>query len=64
MSDLRLIKKQAVIAKCAISHATLYRLISSEQFPASIRLGKRAVAWLENEVDEWIRSRPRTRTIE
>ena len=54
MADLRLIKKPAVLAKCAISHATLYRLIKDEQFPAPLHISERAVAWREDEVDEWI----------
>ena len=63
MSDLRLIKKPAVLAKCAISHATLYRLIKDEQFPAPLHISVRAVAWREDEVDEWILNRQRTNNI-
>lgn len=63
MAELRLIKKPAVLAKCAISNATLYRLIKDEQFPAPLHISERAVAWREDEVDEWILNLQRTNNI-
>ena len=32
-------------------------LMSEGQFPQSVRLGPKAVAWLESEVDEWMQGR-------
>ncbi len=37
--------------------STFYLKISRHEFPAPYRLGGRSVAWLESEIDEWIRSR-------
>lgn len=34
-------------------------LEAAGRFPRRIKLGDRAVAWYENEIDEWIASRPR-----
>ncbi|HAV6997653.1 TPA: AlpA family phage regulatory protein, partial [Escherichia coli] len=33
-----------------------YRLISEKRFPTPIKIGLRAVAFVENEIEEWIQS--------
>ncbi|MFZ8525353.1 helix-turn-helix transcriptional regulator [Enterobacter kobei] len=49
---------KTVLELCAISRATLYRLIEANAFPRQISLtGARAVAWREEEILEWIASR-------
>ncbi|WP_217188019.1 MULTISPECIES: helix-turn-helix transcriptional regulator [Enterobacter] len=58
MPNKRLIKVKTVLELCAISRATLYRLIEAKAFPRQVSLtGARAVAWREEEVLEWIASR-------
>ncbi|OMH05251.1 helix-turn-helix transcriptional regulator [Escherichia coli] len=58
MNDMKLVKIQAVLERCAVSRATLYRMIEKGTFPCQKSLtGGRAVAWLESEVNEWIASR-------
>ncbi|MBP2444834.1 helix-turn-helix transcriptional regulator [Rhizobium leguminosarum] len=41
--------------------ASLYRKISTGEFPRPIRLGENRVAWLESEVDTWIKTHIRAR---
>lgn len=53
----KLIKKNEVLLTCGISTSTLYRLIKSGQFPQAVKTSERAVAWIENEVAEWIETR-------
>ncbi|EDX3113848.1 AlpA family phage regulatory protein [Salmonella enterica subsp. enterica serovar Mississippi] len=55
----KLIKVDEVLKRCAISKATLYRLLAVKQFPSQVLLSKRAVAFYEHEVNEWINSRTR-----
>ena len=40
-----------------LSKTQCYRLIERGEFPAPIKLGARAVAWRESEVQAWIDSR-------
>lgn len=60
--NIKLIRKAEVLDLCAISNATLYRLIARGLFPAPVVLSTRgrAVAWFAPEVQEWIESRPRS----
>ncbi|EAO8774590.1 AlpA family transcriptional regulator [Salmonella enterica] len=37
--------------------AWIYKLISQGRFPAPVKIGSRAVAFVESEVDEWIAER-------
>ncbi|AFI89732.1 MULTISPECIES: helix-turn-helix transcriptional regulator [Pectobacterium] len=40
--------------KTGFGKAWIYRLISEERFPRPVKIGIRAVAFVENEIDEWI----------
>ncbi|KAA5738207.1 AlpA family phage regulatory protein, partial [Klebsiella pneumoniae] len=37
--------------------AWIYRLISQNRFPSAVKIGSRAIAFVESEVDEWISQR-------
>ena len=43
---------------CAVSKSRLYELIQAGEFPRPKRLGPQSVAWLDEDVEEWIRTRP------
>lgn len=45
-----------VCRQTGLSAATLYRKIKAATFPAPVKLGARASAWVGAEVDEWIAS--------
>lgn len=51
---MRLIRLKEVLHKTGLSKATLYRLIASGEFPASVAIAHRAVAWEESLVDEYL----------
>lgn len=56
-SPLRFLRLADVRARVPYSRSTIYQLVAEGKFPKPIRLGERAVAWLESEVDAWIASR-------
>jgi prophage regulatory protein len=62
----RLIRAKQVIELTAISRSYLYQLVSQGQFPKSIQLvpGGSSVAWVEQEVLNWIDSRIQARDSE
>ena len=43
----------------ALSRSAVYVLMGTAQFPQPIRIGRRAVRWIEQEVLDFIASRPR-----
>lgn len=44
----------AVINRTGLSRSTVYNLISDGEFPAPVRLGKRSVGWVDEDIDAWI----------
>ncbi len=56
---MRVVRLPDVLARVGLSRSTLWRLIKAGQFPKPIKLGGRAVGWIEEEIDEWIASRSR-----
>jgi len=64
MADLeiggrRIIREQEVKRRTARSRPQRWRDIRNRTFPAPIELGPNAIGWLEDEIDEWLASRPR-----
>ena len=51
-----LIRLPEVLKRTGFGKAWIYRLISEGRFPAPVKIGIRAVAFVESEVDEWIQS--------
>lgn len=56
----RLIRRPEVTHRTGYSKASIYRLMLTSQFPQAVKLGQRAVAWRESEIDDWIASRVAT----
>jgi len=54
---MRFIKIKEVTNKTGLGRSTVYKFIADGKFPKSISLGDRAVAWVEEEVTEWMETR-------
>ena len=55
----RLLTLRDVKAITALSRSAIYALMAESRFPKPIRIGNRAVRWVEQEVLDFIASRPR-----
>ena len=63
----RLIRLSEVLSRTGYGRTSIYRKMEDGSFPKSIKLGgppldpsafdSRAVAWIEDDVDQWIESR-------
>lgn len=51
---MKFMRLKEVTVKTGLARSTVYKHIANNQFPKSISLGDRAVAWLESEVEEWM----------
>ena len=54
-----ILRRDEVERATRLSKATLYRMVNAGEFPLPIRLGRRAVAWRRDEVEQWINTRDR-----
>lgn len=55
---MRLLRLKQVVAATGLSRMTIYRLEKLGNFPSRRRLSVNSVAWQEDEVTEWLRTRP------
>lgn len=58
-SPPRLLRRREVEARTGLSRTSIYRNMRNGSFPAPIRVGPRAVRWLEQEIEAWLAGRPR-----
>ena len=54
-----LIKLPEVMDETALSRSSIYAAIKLGLFPTPVKIGRRAVAWRAEEIEQWLTSRPR-----
>ncbi|MED5525616.1 MAG: AlpA family transcriptional regulator [Pseudomonadota bacterium] len=54
---MRFIKLKEVQNLTSLPRSTIYKYIAEGRFPKQISLGERNVAWLESEIQTWIREK-------
>ena len=57
MAEKTLFRLHTVMARTGLPRSTIYHKMSLDEFPQSINLGLHSVAWIADEVEEWIQSR-------
>jgi prophage regulatory protein len=50
----RLLRMPEVLARTGLSRTRLY---ADPTFPRSVKIGERAVAWVEDEIGDWVAAR-------
>ena len=56
---IAILRLPTVKARTGLSRSSIYLRVSQGRFPSPIRLGDRAVGWLEEDVHGWIAERIR-----
>ena len=54
---IRLLRRPEVEARTGLACSTIYLWMAEGRFPRPIRLGDHSVAWVESEIEEWLRKR-------
>lgn len=52
-----LIRLHEVLNRTGYSKAWIYALMSKGDFPQSVKIGTRAIAFIESEIDDWVEQR-------
>lgn len=53
----RLLRISEVVERVGLSRTCVYDLIASGDFPAQRQISRRRVAWLESDIESWLRNR-------
>lgn len=56
---LKILRLPATCAKLGTSRSSVYRMVADGTLPRPIKLSKRAIGFLEHELDEFLRTRGR-----
>jgi prophage regulatory protein len=54
---MRILRLRDVRAKTGLSQSQVYELIARSEFPLQLKLGPKAVGWVESEIDAWIKDK-------
>lgn len=55
---MKFLRLKEVMSLTGLGRSTIYKFMADEtDFPKSVPLGGRAVAWVESEIEEWMESR-------
>lgn len=57
LNDINLYRITQLVKKLVISKSTIWLWVKEGSFPKPIRLGKKSVAWLASDVENWIQER-------
>jgi prophage regulatory protein len=60
---MKILRARQVTSTTGLSRTTLWRLERRGDFPRRVRLGPNSTGWIESEIQEWIKSRPRGMSI-
>jgi len=50
----KLLRRPEIELRTGLARSTIYDMMKDGRFPKPIKLGGRAVAWLEVEINDWI----------
>ncbi len=53
----KFVRLSQLIDIVGLRRSAIYKKVNDGEFPAPVRLGCRAVAWVKSEIDKWIKDR-------
>jgi prophage regulatory protein len=57
MTRMTIHRLPSVLTMTGLSRTNVYKQIAAKTFPAPVKLGARAVGWLEAELETWLAAR-------
>jgi len=54
------LRMPSVMRVTGLGRSTIYRMLAEQKFPRPVRVGERAVAWRQSDLDTWSEARPST----
>jgi prophage regulatory protein len=50
----KILRLPDVIDRVGLARSSIYAFVSEGRFPAPVKIGTRAVGWLDTDIDQWI----------
>lgn len=61
---IRLIRLPDVMMITGLKRSTVYNKMKSGEFPKSVSIGERSIAWIESEINSWVANNISRRVIQ
>ncbi len=55
----RIIRSNTVTKRTGKSRVQIWRDVKAKKFPSPVEIGTNSIGWYEDEIDDWLASRPR-----
>ncbi|NBT88105.1 MAG: AlpA family phage regulatory protein [Flavobacteriaceae bacterium] len=56
----KVIRRREVEARISLACSTIYAMMADDKFPRPLKIGRRAVGWIEEDIDKWLSDRKPT----
>ena len=53
----RMLRLPQVLERTGMSRSTIYSWMDRQEFPAPVKLGPRAIAWRDADIEAWLEAR-------
>jgi prophage regulatory protein len=60
MMAKKVIRRREVEARIGLACSTIYAMMADNRFPRPVKIGRRAVGWIEEDINQWIADRKLT----
>lgn len=60
---IQILRVRRVASRMDVSKSSVYKLVREGKFPRGLKIGERAVGWLETDVDNWIEARAKNASV-
>jgi prophage regulatory protein len=57
MDRVRMVRLKQVVRYTGLGRSSIYKMVSVGEFPKQAKIGLRAVAWVEQEIIDWLNRR-------
>lgn len=61
---MKIIRVEEVMQRVQLSRSTIWRLEKAGKFPTRVRIGEKAMGWLEADIEQWLLACPRGTTTQ
>ena len=56
----KVIRRREVEARIGLACSTIYAMMADDRFPRPVKIGRRAVGWVEEDIHKWLSDRKPT----
>ena len=53
----KVIRRREVEERIGLACSTIYAMMADDRFPRPVKIGRRAVGWIEEDINNWLSSK-------